>query len=119
MADKTQLDINASIELLRERWPDAISHDNRDGFSGIIVDPAQLDDVALAMRDELGFDYLSSVTGVDYFGIADHMEVVYHAYRTSGGPALVFKAQTGPGRPARALAGLCVAGRRLSGTRGL
>ncbi|MDE0610120.1 MAG: NADH-quinone oxidoreductase subunit D [Anaerolineaceae bacterium] len=99
VADKTQLDISASIELLRERWPDAISHDNRDGFSGIIVDPAQLDDVALAIRDELGFDYLSSVTGVDYLGIADHMEVVYHAYRTSGGPALVFKAQTGRDDP--------------------
>jgi len=46
------------------------------------------------MRDELGFDYLSSATGVDYLGIEDSMEMVYHAYRTSGGSALCFKAQT-------------------------
>jgi NADH-quinone oxidoreductase subunit D/NADH-quinone oxidoreductase subunit C/D len=31
---------------------------------------------------------------VDYLGIGDHLEMVYHAYNTHGGPALVFKAQT-------------------------
>ncbi|MBC7811404.1 MAG: NADH-quinone oxidoreductase subunit C [Burkholderiales bacterium] len=46
------------------------------------------------MRDELGFDLLSSATAVDYLGIADELEMVYHAYRTSGGPALLFKAKT-------------------------
>ena len=37
---------------------------------------------------------LSSATAVDYLGAGDHMEMVYHAYRTNGGGALVFKAQT-------------------------
>jgi NADH-quinone oxidoreductase subunit D/NADH-quinone oxidoreductase subunit C/D len=52
-----------------------------------------LREVAVAARDEFGYDYLSSVTGVDYIDDGK-FEVVYHAYRTSGGPALVLKAQT-------------------------
>ena len=47
--------------------------------------------MATALRDQHGFDLLSSVTGVDYF--PDTMEVVYHAYRTIGGPGIVFKVQ--------------------------
>ena len=58
------------------------------------MDKNQLVEVARAIRDDLGFDYLSSATAVDYLGISDHMEMVYHAYNTAGGPALVFKAQT-------------------------
>ena len=99
VAETTELEIGATIELLKERWPDAVSDDGRKGFSGILIEPKRLPEIALSIRDELGFDYLSSVTGVDYFGISDHMEVVYHAYRTSGGPALVFKAQTGRDDP--------------------
>lgn len=80
--------------VLRQKFPDAVTEDTRAGFGGIVVDKNQLLNVALAMRDELGFDYLSSATAVDYLGISDHMEMVYHAYKTTGGPALVFKAQT-------------------------
>jgi NADH-quinone oxidoreductase subunit D/NADH-quinone oxidoreductase subunit C/D len=78
---------------LDARFPGAVQKDTRAGYSGYLVEPAQLTRVAQAVRDEMGYDYLSSVTGVDY--LADgKLEVVYHAYRTSGGPALVFKAQT-------------------------
>lgn len=87
--------IDSAIEFLKNRYPEAVKSDERQGYSGIVVDRSQLLDVAQTMRDELGFDYLSSATAVDYLGIADSMEMVYHAYRTSGGPALVFKAQTG------------------------
>jgi NADH-quinone oxidoreductase subunit C/D len=83
-----------AIVSLKEKFPGAISDDTRQGYSGIIVDKNKLVEVATAMRDELGYDYLSSATGVDYHGISDHLEVVYHAYKTSGGPALVVKAQT-------------------------
>jgi NADH:ubiquinone oxidoreductase subunit C len=55
------------------------------------VDKSKLVEVATALRDQHGFDLLSSVTGVDYF--PDTMEVVYHAYRTTGGPGIVFKVQ--------------------------
>ncbi len=86
--------IEAAIAALKEQFPDAIQDDTRQGYSGVIVDKNRLVEVGTAIRDELGFDYLSSATAVDYLGIEDSMEMVYHAYRTSGGPALVFKAQT-------------------------
>lgn len=89
-----QADVQNAIDILKQRYPDAVKDDARQGYSGILVDPNRLVEVAMAIRDELGFDYLSSATGVDYLGIEDAMEMVYHAYRTSGGPALVFKAQT-------------------------
>jgi NADH-quinone oxidoreductase subunit D/NADH-quinone oxidoreductase subunit C/D len=88
------LDVGQSIEFLKQRFPEAVKDDTRQGYSGIIVDSGQLPAVAQAIRDELGFDYLSSATAVDYLGVEDSMEMVYHSYRTSGGPALVFKAQT-------------------------
>ncbi|MCS7072629.1 MAG: NADH-quinone oxidoreductase subunit C, partial [Anaerolinea sp.] len=92
-------DIPASIEALKQRFPEFVKDDTRTGYSGVIVDSKHLVEVARAIRDELGFDYLSSATAVDYLGISDHMEMVYHAYSTKGGPALVFKAQTNREKP--------------------
>ncbi|MEO8397291.1 MAG: NADH-quinone oxidoreductase subunit C, partial [Chloroflexota bacterium] len=86
--------IENAIDYLKQKYPDIVKNDERQGYSGIIVDRTHLVDVAQTMRDELGFDYLSSATGVDYLGVEDSMEMVYHAYRTSGGSALCFKAQT-------------------------
>ena len=91
--------IDQSIDWLKQKYPAAVKDDDRDGYSGIIVDAEQLLDVAATVHDELGFDYLSSATAVDYLGEGDHMEMVYHAYRISGGGALVFKAQTDRDRP--------------------
>ncbi len=76
---------------LAARFPTAVQADARPGYSGWIVARDKLPEVATALRDEFGFDLLSSVTGVDYF--PDKMEVVYHVYRTSGGPGLIFKVQ--------------------------
>ena len=75
-----------------------VSVDDREKYEGYIVEPGRLLEFARHVRDELGYDYLSSVTGVDYLP-DDMMEVVYHAYRSSGGPALVFKAQTPRANP--------------------
>ena len=86
--------IEDSIAYLKSTYPDAVSDDDREGYSGVVIKPGELKEVARAIRDVLGFDYLSSATAVDYLGAGDHMEMVYHAYRTSGGGALVFKAQT-------------------------
>src|SRR5215207_7049396 len=86
--------VEDAITYLKEKYPDVVKDDGRQGYSGVIVDRSQLVEVAQVMRDELGFDYLSSATAVDYLGVEDSMEMVYHAYRTTGGPALVFKAQT-------------------------
>jgi NADH-quinone oxidoreductase subunit D/NADH-quinone oxidoreductase subunit C/D len=56
------------------------------------VSPDRLAAFARSLRDDLGYDYLSSVTAVDYLPDAK-MEVVYHAYRLAGGPGMVFRVQ--------------------------
>src|SRR5687768_17159587 len=86
--------VEDAISALKTRFPGVVSDDTRQGYSGVVVDSKRLVEVATSIRDELGFDFLSSATAVDYLGHGDHMEMVYHAYRISGGPALVFKAQT-------------------------
>ena len=76
------------------RFPESVSSDVRKGYEGYLVQPENLIEVATAIRDEFGYDYLSSVTGVDYLP-EGMLEVVYHAYKTTGGSALVFKTRAG------------------------
>ncbi len=83
-----------ALSQLQARFGDAVHRDEREGYEGLLVDPAQLVKVARALRDDLGYDYLSSATAVDYLGKGDHLEMVYHAYRTAGGPPMMLKAQT-------------------------
>jgi len=75
-----------------ERFPGAISAEARPGYSGWIVLPEKLTEFALHVRDELGYDLLSNVVAVDYLA-ENKMEVVYYAYRTTGGPALIWRTQ--------------------------
>ncbi len=77
---------------LAARFPGWVTPDSRPGYSGWIVEKDKLLDFARALRDDLGYDYLSSVTGVDYLP-EGKMEVVYHAYKTTGGPGVNFKVQ--------------------------
>jgi NADH-quinone oxidoreductase subunit D/NADH-quinone oxidoreductase subunit C/D len=76
---------------LAARFPGVVTADARPGYSGFLVEKDSLVEVATAIRDEFGFDLLTAVTGVDY--APDKMEVVYQAYRTTGGPGLMFKVQ--------------------------
>ncbi|HJW91189.1 MAG TPA: NADH-quinone oxidoreductase subunit D [Anaerolineales bacterium] len=89
MTDQTIVLEKTPLEL---RFPEAVSLDTRKGFSGYLVKAENLLEFATALRDEFGYDFLSSVTGVDYLpeGL---LEVVYHAYQTTGGSGLVFKVQ--------------------------
>lgn len=80
----------STVDLIA-RFPSVVQTDARSGCSGFIVEKDALLEVAAAVRDEFGFDLMTAVTGVDY--PPDKMEVVYHAYRTTGGPGLVFKVQ--------------------------
>ena len=81
------------LDPLEERFQGVITRDERGGYEGYIVPADKLIEFATTIRDELGYDFLSSVTGVDYLP-EEKMEVVYHAYQSDGGPALVFKVQT-------------------------
>jgi len=80
------------FEDLQVRFSDILTSDDRAGYEGYLVPADRVLDFAKSLRDEFGFDYLSSVTGVDYLP-DEKMEVVYHAYQSSGGPGLVFKVQ--------------------------
>jgi NADH-quinone oxidoreductase subunit D/NADH-quinone oxidoreductase subunit C/D len=88
----TELQIDQQVDSLDSRFSGMVRKDPRAGYSGYLVTPDALTAFAGALRDELGFRYLSSLTAVDYLA-EDLMEVVYHAYRLEGGPALAFKAQ--------------------------
>jgi len=90
MTENEKTNIQDAIE---KRFDGVATHDEREGYEGYIVPAGKLVEFATSIRDDLGYDYLSSVTGVDYLP-DDKMEVVYHAYKSSGGPALVFKVQT-------------------------
>lgn len=95
--DLKNLSPDEAVNHLKERFPGIVSGDTREGYGGVVVEAAKLVDIARYIRDVLGFDYLSSATPVDYLAEGtqpDHMEMVYHSYRTTGGSALVFKAQT-------------------------
>ena len=83
--------ITETIDLAA-KFPGTVTADARPGFSGWMVEKDSLLKVAAALHDELGYDLLSSVTGVDYIE-QNKLEVVYHAYKSTGGPALVFKTQ--------------------------
>ena len=83
--------LTSTIDLAA-RFPGVVTPDARPGFSGFIVEKDSLIEVATVIRHEMGFDLLSAVTGVEYFP-ENKMEAVYHAYRTTGGPGLVFKVQ--------------------------
>lgn len=79
------------IEKLAEHFPENwVRADDRAGYSGFLVEKEHLLEFARAVRDEFGFDYLSMVTAADYIA-EGFIEVVYYAYKTIGGPALVFK----------------------------
>ena len=80
-----------TIDLVA-RFPGSVTAETRPDFAGFIIEKDKLVEVATAIRDEFGFDLLTAVTGVDYFP-ENKMEVVYHAYKTTGGPGLVFRVQ--------------------------
>src|SRR5512138_1881326 len=77
---------------LGARFPGIVRADTRANFKGWIIPKENLVEVATAIHDEFGYDMLTTLTGVDYFP-ENKMEVVYHAYKTTGGPGLEFKVQ--------------------------
>ena len=89
MSEETLVADKSELEL---RFPEILSVDDRKGYEGFLVKPKHLVSFATSLRDEMGFDYLSSITGVDYLP-DEMMEVVYHVYQSTGGPMLVFKVQ--------------------------
>ncbi len=88
----TEATLKSTTLDLAAHFPDSVQADSRPGYTGWLVNREKLIELATFIRNELGYDLLSSVTGVDYLP-DNKMEVVYHAYKTTGGPGLVFKTQ--------------------------
>lgn len=47
------------------------------GETSLLVEPAQLKDLARFLKEELGYSYLLDLSGVDHFGEEPRFEVVY------------------------------------------
>ncbi|HWS24745.1 MAG TPA: NADH-quinone oxidoreductase subunit D [Anaerolineales bacterium] len=77
---------------LDKTFPGIATADTRAGYEGYLIPSEKLLKVCSDLKNKHGYDLLSSVTGVDYLA-EGKMEVVYHAFKSSGGPALVFKCQ--------------------------
>ncbi len=88
----TEQDVVVQSFDLVELFPEKVKADPRNGYQGYIVKVESLINVFRSLKDEHGFDYLSSVTGVDYIQ-ENILEVVYHLGKTVGGPLLVIKTQ--------------------------
>jgi len=95
MADKTATtpvaELTGETQQLVEHFGESVQPAE---YEGVVIDAAKLVEAATHIRDELGYNYLSSLTAVDYLK-EGYFEVVYHAYRLAeGGGPLVFKART-------------------------
>jgi NADH/F420H2 dehydrogenase subunit C len=66
------------------------------GGVGILVERASLVQIGRKLRDELGFEMLTSVSGLD---MRDHLEVVYHLRSLSRNWLLQVKVALEPGKP--------------------
>ena len=81
--------VQTDVLDLAAKFPGVVVPDERENYSGWIVEKDSLIEVATFLRDEMSYDLLSSVTGVDYLSDDESfMEVVYHLYRSTGGRAL-------------------------------
>ncbi|NMB89276.1 MAG: NADH-quinone oxidoreductase subunit NuoD, partial [Chloroflexi bacterium] len=60
MAEPTAVSLVSQLEA---RFPEWLAADTRGGYSGYLVPAEHLVELAQALRDEFGYDYLSSVTG--------------------------------------------------------
>ncbi len=83
---------NGLTAHLQERFPGAVEP-APEPYQGLIVSRDRLVEVATYLRDELGYSYLSSVTGVDYpegtNGLPPRFETVYHLFQPTGGPLVL------------------------------
>ncbi len=84
-------ELTGPLAILKDKFGDAIKPGD---YEGVVISTDKLVEVATTIRDDLGYDYLTNLTSVDYLA-QNEMEVVYHACNTrTGGAPLVFKART-------------------------
>lgn len=77
---------------VKQQFSGILIQDERDGYEGYVVPTDNLIQVVSYLKNEMGYDYLTSLTGVDYLP-EDKMEVVYHLRKSTGGSPQVLKVQ--------------------------
>lgn len=97
MSDQAKL-LKSYEKVVIDRFPDLVKADEREGYEGLLVDAGNLLQLMGSIRDELGYDHLTSVTGVDYHP-EEYMEVVYHVFKSTGGAILEIKVQVPRSKP--------------------
>jgi len=84
--------IDGLAAQLQQRFPGAVELAPAP-YEGLIVASQQLVELATYLRDELGYAYLASITGVDYpeatDGLAPRFEAVYHLCQSTGSPLVL------------------------------
>jgi len=81
------IEIKPPEQKILDNFSDLVQVDEREGYHGLFVGKENLLSFMESLRDEVGYDHLTSVTGVDY--LADEkMEVVYHLFKSTGGAIL-------------------------------
>jgi len=99
---------------LASAYSEYVVKDSRPGYHGWLVNADNIIKLLKMLRDNEGYDLLSSVTSVDY--IADgKFEVVYHLSKTIGGSSLELKVQI-LGKRDDTFSLQCVPWRRIPGT---
>src|ERR1700756_5564019 len=71
-------------------------HTLKGDYLALDIDPEHLVAVCRFLRDQLGFDLLSCISGVD---MLDHLETVYHLRSTISGQLLQLKVHLNNERP--------------------
>jgi len=77
------------VDGIKAHFPELAPQARSDGWVEVFVDAAKLSEVALCLRDRLGFDYLSMISAVDRKD--EGFEVVYHLLALLANKKLVIK----------------------------
>jgi NADH-quinone oxidoreductase subunit C/D len=80
----TDTSIPLPLSELAQHFPEWVLPDERPGYHGDVVPSAHLAEIARGLRDELGFNLLSSITAADY-PLDNLLDVIYHFSNTDGG----------------------------------
>ena len=86
------IEIKPHEQEVLDKFPDWLLVDEREGYHGLVAARENLLALMESLRDEIGYDHLTSVTGVDYLA-EEQMEVVYHLFKSTGGAILEVKVQ--------------------------
>ena len=91
--------VENAISDLKEKFPGEILDDERVRHTGLIIPAEKLVEISEYVHDNLGFNYLSCLTGIDLID-DNKMEVVYHTFSTEkGGGPIVLKVQVDRDNP--------------------